>query len=173
MSPLPRYDRSLLKHLALFLLVGAVCVSGFARAEELTLDTVQSWLQENRTNVRDDDLKQVAAISGLTSLDLTGCGNLTDSGVAHLLTLSQLKSLNLSSCRRLTPNVFDTLRQMKSLEQFSAEQVGWANDVAPLAELPLLASLSLARNSSFRGKGLNELRGLVHLDLSCNRGQFG
>ena len=124
MSLLLGYDRSLSKYLALFLLVGAVCMSGFARAEELTLDTVQSWLQENGTKLRDDDLKQVASVTELTSLDLTGCGNLTDNGVVHLLALSQLKSLNLSSCRRLTPKVFETLRQMKSLEQLSANQVG-------------------------------------------------
>ena len=65
MSLLLGYDRSLSKYLALFLLVGAVCMSGFARAEELTLDTVQSWLQENGTKLRDDDLKQVASVTSL------------------------------------------------------------------------------------------------------------
>ena len=173
MSLILGYDRLLLTPLALLLVVSAVCVSACARAEDLTLGTVQSWLQENGAKLRDDDLKQVASVRELTDLDLSGCGNLTDNGITHLLTLSKLKSLDLSSCRRLTPKVFETIRQMKSLEQFSAEQVGWANDVAPLAELPLLTSLSLARNTSFRGKGLSELRGLIHLDLSCGRGQFG
>ena len=167
------YNRLLLKHFSLFLIVGAVCVSVSAQAEELTVDTVQAWLKENGAKIRDDDLTQVASVSDLAELDLSGCGNLTDNGVAHLLGLSKLKSLDLSSCRRLTPKVFETLRRMKSLEQLSAEQVGWADDVTPLAELPLLTSLSLARNTSYQGKGLSELRGLIHLDLSCGRGQFG
>ena len=167
------YNRLLLKYFSLFLIVGAVCLSMSAQAEELTVDTVQAWLKENGAKIRDDDLTQVASVSDLAELDLSGCGNLTDNGVAHLLGLSKLKSLDLSSCRRLTPKVFETLRRMKSLEQLSAEQVGWADDVTPLAELPLLTSLSLARNTSYRGKGLSELRGLIHLDLSCGRGQFG
>ena len=109
----------------------------------------------------DADLEKLASVVELTELDLTACGSITDKGVAHLLSLSGLKSLNLSSCRRLTPGVFDTLRQMKSLESFSAEQVGWANDISPLADLPQLTSLSLARNTSFRGQGLRGLTGLT------------
>ena len=115
------HDRCLFKLLTLWLVVGAV-VLPLAKAEELALDTVGLWLQENETKIRDDDLKLVASVADLTELDLTGCGNITDSGVAHLLSLSKLKTLNLSSCRRLTPNVFETLCQMKSLQEFSAEQ---------------------------------------------------
>ena len=143
------------------------------RAEELTSETVHAWLQERGQSIRDADLEKLASVVDLTELDLTACGSITDKGVAHLLSLSGLKSLNLSSCRRLTPGVFDTLRQMKSLESFSAEQVGWANDISPLADLPQLTSLSLASNTSFRGQGLRGLTGLTHLDLACGRGQFG
>ena len=91
------YNRLLLKHFSLFLIVGAVCVSVSAQAEELTVDTVQAWLKENGAKIRDDDLTQVASVSDLAELDLSGCGNLTDNGVAHLLGLSKLKSLDLSS----------------------------------------------------------------------------
>ena len=106
------YKRWLLKQLALFLVLGAVS----ACAEELTLDTVNSWLQEKGTKVRDEDLREVASVTELTQLDLSGCGSITDDGVARLLSLSKLKSLNLSSCRRLTMNFLESRRSKRWLQ---------------------------------------------------------
>ena len=158
---------------ALLMLVAGVAGVPQAGAEQLTLDEVQLLREEKGSKLRDEDLERIATAADLTRLDLTSCGSLTDAGVAHLLQLPNLKSLDLSSCRRLTPKVFETLRLMKSLEHLAADQVGWATDVTPLADLPQLTSLSLARNASFQGKGLQHLRTLLQLDLSCGRGQFG
>ena len=64
MSLLLGYDRFLLKQLALFLLVGVVCLSGSAGAEELTLGTVQSWLQENGAKFTTEKGGRITSCSG-------------------------------------------------------------------------------------------------------------
>jgi hypothetical protein len=74
----------------------------------------QLWLLRLRscTNVSDDGLGHVAALTTLRELHLGICSHATDTAIAHLASLVQLQHLDLSWCaaRQLTPELLGLCR---------------------------------------------------------------
>lgn len=77
-----------------------------------TLTTLN--LAENR-NITDEGLSRLAALVGLTSLNLSSC-SITNRGLASLVDLKKLEHLNISYCNRVSD---EGLRYLKSLNRLT------------------------------------------------------
>jgi hypothetical protein len=63
-------------------------------------------------NVTNEGLRAVRTLTGLTSLNISGCYGVTDDGIQAVSTLTWLKSLNLTCCDKVTN---DGIRSVSSL----------------------------------------------------------
>jgi len=71
-------------------------------------------LSENR-KITDLGLERLAALPGLTHLNLSSCG-ISNQGLAHLTALKNLEYLDISYCNRITD---EGLRSLKSLNRLA------------------------------------------------------
>ena len=79
------------------------------------------------TELTDDDLLLIKEkLPELERLNLAGCGQLTDAGLAHLQSLTKLKQLNLSKCFELTDDGLVLLKSLKALQQLD---LGWCEQL--------------------------------------------
>lgn len=150
-----------------------------------TLSNLHSLTLNDWPHFTDDDLeKLVRYLPGITSLNLSGCRQLTDQGIAHLTLLTQLKSLNLSGCDKLSSTGLKHLSTLTHLEELNVSHCYNVTDecLQSLNALPLkrlylnhcykltdnglrhmaclpLETLDVSNCSQLTGKGIKELRG--------------
>lgn len=132
--------------------------------EELTLEGAA---------IKDDDLKPIAGLKNLKSLDLDAATILTGAGLAHLKSCSQLR---LTNCFGLKDGVWPVVASLKSLEylEIRYQNNATATDIEKLAELKNLKTLKLGGNqdATINGKlfkHLKALKNLEHVELEYFR----
>ena len=135
---------SVLKSSVLLTLWCVLHVGQLAARADIAVDAARQIVEEKGNQLQDSDLLVVGKASGLTELDLSQCGRVSDQGLANLEALSSLRKLKLAGCRRITAAGMKHLQPLAALESVSLERVG-----------PAL-------------QGLHELREdqLEHLDVS-------
>jgi|GEM_PF-3746159 len=116
--------------------------------------------------IKDDDLKPLAELKKLKSLDLVSATTLTGAGLAYLKSCSQLRRLHLTNCFGLKDGVWPVVASLKSLEylEIRYQSNATATDIEKLAELKNLKTLKLGGNETINGKVLKHLKGLKHLE---------
>ena len=73
-------------------------------------------------HLTDDDLAVFAGMTQLLhTLDLSGCGKITDAGLSHLQKLPRLRELNLAYCGQITDDGISQLHILTQLEKLSLE----------------------------------------------------
>eukprot|EP00242_Pyramimonas_sp_CCMP2087_P014610 CAMPEP_0198200836 /NCGR_PEP_ID=MMETSP1445-20131203/3757_1 /TAXON_ID=36898 /ORGANISM="Pyramimonas sp., Strain CCMP2087" /LENGTH=279 /DNA_ID=CAMNT_0043870997 /DNA_START=462 /DNA_END=1301 /DNA_ORIENTATION=- len=124
-------------------------------------------------DVNDDVLRALALLTGLTSLNLSGCVQVTDKGLrAALAPLARLTNLNLAYCSGLTDKgVRALLPPLTTLTSLNlADCRGVTNEgLKALAPLTALTSLNLASCNRLTDEGvraLTQLRSLTSLNLT-------
>jgi bacterioferritin-associated ferredoxin len=124
-------------------------------------------------DVNDDVLRALAPLTGLTSLDLSGCVQVTDEGLrAALAPLARLTSLNLAYCSGLTDKgVRALLPPFTTLTSLNlADCCGVTNEgVKALGSLTALTSLNLASCNRLTDEAVRaqtQLRSLTSLNLT-------
>ena len=110
------------------------------------------------------DLGPLEQLSGLQSLDLSGCKQVTDLG--SLAKLSGLQSLSLSDCEQVTD--LGPLEMLSGLQSLSLSYCKQVTDLGPLEQLELgfSRSTSLVANKVTDLGSLAKLSGLQSLSLS-------
>lgn len=102
------------------------------------------------TRPADADLARLATSLALNVLDLTGCGQITEKGLAGLCCLTNLEALSLRDCRALTDN-----------------------GVRRVADLPYLACLDISGCQNVTDSGVHHLLKLERLEdlyvTGCSR----
>jgi uncharacterized protein (TIGR02996 family) len=111
----------------------------------------------------DDSVKHLTTLAGLSSFDGSS-SLLTGAGLRHLAGLTGLRSLSLEYCRELTDEGVASLAELSGLERLSLRQTTVSDAaLAPLARLTRLRSLDLSGNHRLTGTGMAFLKGLPHL----------
>lgn len=115
-------------------------------------------------------LARLQRLTGLTSLSLSSCNMVTDSGVAELQPLTSLISLNLACCLKITDKSLATLQIMTSLNRLDLTSCWQLTDqgVSMLQFLISLNWLSLQGCCLVTDRGvqaLQELKSLSTLSL--------
>jgi len=105
----------------------------------------------NRSLVNDNDVRALAPLTGLTSLDLNSCNKVTGKGLRALAPLTGLTSLNLGGSED---------------EYMMVTDVG-LRALAPLTNLTSLNLVSCNKVTLEGLRALAPLTGLTSLDLSC------
>ena len=134
-----------------------------AKIKSLRLLDVRGCVQ-----ISDEGVAHLATLPNLVALKLKTSG-VTDKGVAHLARLSKLRSLHLESCR-VSGDALQHLSGMKELEELNL--YGTLVDDEGLAHLKGLSKLKILRfrDTAIAGTGLRHLAASQHslrrLDLS-------
>ncbi|KAK3241197.1 hypothetical protein CYMTET_49014 [Cymbomonas tetramitiformis] len=118
-----------------------------------------------------DDVKALAPLTALTSLNLSYCSGVTDEGVGALASLTTLTSLDLSYCSGVTDEGVRGLAPLTALTSLNLSYCRGVTDegVRALAPLTALTSLELSGCSKVTSEGvgaLAKLTALTSLDLS-------
>jgi len=125
-----------------------VNVSGTGITNDGVRDLASCPLQSldiGRCGIADDVLRDLATSRPqLQSLNLQGCINIGNTGLAHLANLAQLRDLNLSECRQITD--FTPLAACTQLRDLNLEWTRVA-DLTPLAGCTQLRDLNLQRTA--------------------------
>jgi hypothetical protein len=112
-------------------------------------------------------MKDLSALTNLTSLNLTLCRRITDAGLAYLGALGKsLTSLNLSDCQLITNAGLAHLRALgKSLTSLKLSNCHEITDagLAYLSKLPNLTNLNLKFCREITDSGLAHLHKLTNL----------
>jgi eukaryotic-like serine/threonine-protein kinase len=104
--------------------------------------------------VTDVGLAHMARLQGVRHLNLYGCIGLTDQGMRHLTQLERLTRLDLTRCRQLTDQALVPLGGITALEHLSLGGCEWITD-AGLVHLTRLKSLKVL---SVRGTQVTDAR---------------
>jgi len=80
--------------------------------------------------ITDAGLRQIAGLTGLTSLTLTDCKWVTDSALALIGEMSQLVCLHLSSCQRVTVAGLIHVAGLTGLTSLGLRNCKWVTDIA-------------------------------------------
>ena len=119
-------------------------------ADVAQLATISSlrYLSLTGDNITDASLASIANMVQLDSLSVSCCRNLTDRGVSNLALLSQVKELDISYCRNLTNASMATIGQLASLESLSVYRCPELTDsgFARLTGLKKLRSLRIGKS---------------------------
>ena len=157
----------------LILLSVLVVTESDCPATEFTAADVKQLLDQKGSQLVDADLEKIGQAREVTTLDLSQCGRISDTGLQHLVGLTELRELKLTGCRKLTAEGLRHLQKLDSLESLSLERAGPSlGGLHHLAELPNLRTLDVSQNNTFRGEGLEQLQQLTSLNASCSRGAF-
>ena len=122
---------------------------------------------------------EIKALPSLTSLDLSGCNEITGDELAEaLMVLPRLTSLNLEGCRQITEEkLAEALMKLPNLTNLNlnyCRQITGENLAKALMKLPNLTSLKLTGCNEITGDKLAEaimkLPNLISLSLHyCNK----
>lgn len=119
------------------------------------------------TDVYDDDLKAVAALTGLESLVLEHT-QITDSGLNHLLTLRNLKSLNLNDTH-VTDEGLRFISELPSLAELKLVRTDIAGPgIQFLSKCQNLTTLEFVDGSKVDLSSINQLKSLRHLNVAVD-----
>lgn len=121
-------------------------------------------------SVSNESLVEVGQLNFLTSLDMSGCSAVSESGLHGLKTLVYLRRLNLWNCLRLNSASLSNIKGFRSLEQIGFRGCCLIDDTAMqhLQVLTNLQSLDLRACENIRGETLHYLSKLQRLThLSC------
>ncbi len=110
-------------------------------------------------------LKVLGKLRGLTSLNLSDCGGITDAGVREIAKLTGLRSLNLSRCKGITPADVSEISKLTGLTSLDLSHVKNLTDagVLEIAKLTELRSLNLRWCSGITDAGVREIPKLAEL----------
>lgn len=152
----------------------AVCGQATTAEENLSAADAKRLLQARGSELTDQELQRVCTASNLRDLNLSGCNRLTNAGVSCVSSLTELESLNLTQCHRLNDSVFEEIAKLQSLRRLdiSSTKFSVPNISKWLKEMPNLKELYLREATNPKTKGLEDLTGLTHLDISCERGRI-
>jgi GTPase SAR1 family protein len=119
------------------------------------------------SDITDSQLRSLAGLTSLTTLDLSNCWKLTDEGLAHLAALTSLTKLDLSGCRNLTDEGLAHLAGLTSLTTLSLNECkNLTNEgLAHLTGLTSLTTLDLSEYGRLTDEGLAHLAGLTSLSM--------
>eukprot|EP00242_Pyramimonas_sp_CCMP2087_P001278 CAMPEP_0198229078 /NCGR_PEP_ID=MMETSP1445-20131203/113933_1 /TAXON_ID=36898 /ORGANISM="Pyramimonas sp., Strain CCMP2087" /LENGTH=327 /DNA_ID=CAMNT_0043909519 /DNA_START=216 /DNA_END=1199 /DNA_ORIENTATION=- len=125
----------------------------------------QSGARFGHTLYNDQWLRTLTGLTGLTSIDLTSCQEVSDNGLRTLAGLTTLTSLNLSGCFKVSG---DGLQALVGLTALTSLNLAWCEQVSDdglrsLAGLTTLTSLDLAYCDQVSDNGLHALAGLTAL----------
>ena len=112
-------------------------------------------------NITDTGLKELNGyMSPLTSLNLRGCDKITNAGLKELGHLSSLTSLDLSRCSNITNGGIKELRHMPALTSLNFHSCYNITDAGlkELGQIAPLASLKLSGCYHITDVGLKELK---------------
>lgn len=110
------------------------------------------------------DLTVLAELTGLETLDLSGC-TISNGVLTAVSSLPKLKSLNLSGCALTNVSALSSLTGLEVLD-LSNNAIG---DVDALKSMPALREVCLGTNTLSSVSALAGLDGLELLDISSNR----
>jgi len=114
------------------------------------------------TNVVDADLLNIADLSKLRRLNLTGCTEITDNAIAYLSDAVNLEQLRLARTS-ISKAALASMWNLKSLRHLDLAYTPISDDaLANLAFLPALETLDL-EGTQVRGTGLTYIRKLPEL----------
>jgi len=118
-----------------------------------------------RRPVKLSDISPLSGLTGLTSLDLSGCDQLTD--LSPLANLTNLTSLDLAGCSKIADlSPLADLVRLELLDISAWDSDTPLNDISPLANLTALKSLNLRSRTNLSDlTPLGELAELESLDL--------
>lgn len=127
------------------------------------------------STVTDSMLDGVGKATMLRALDLSGCTQITDAGLARLTTLQHLASLSLWNCMRVSEaglSMLGALNQLSALSMRGCQQLGDAM-LGMLGQLSLLRRLDLRACEAVRGEEFTQLSRLSQLSELNLRGCYG
>jgi hypothetical protein len=98
-------------------------VSSTLRNKKLEQISTNNTLQQNLTtlnlsgcnNITDEGLQQLTQLKNLTTLDLSGCKQITDGGLNNLAQLTKLTTLDLCGCELITNAGLNNFAQLTKL----------------------------------------------------------
>ncbi len=123
-------------------------------------------LSPYRERITDDVLVQIIEIfPNIASINLTGCNQISDTGLEHLKVLTQLTKLNLAWCSKITDN---GLAHLRGLPYLTTLNLAWCNHITNagleyLKVLNQLSFLSLVGCNLITDAGLSHLKELTQL----------
>jgi uncharacterized protein (TIGR02996 family) len=97
--------------------------------------------------ITDDALRPLAGLRSLQALHLNGVESLTDRGIAHLGELTNLQTLYLPACKKLTDASLEVLARLRNLQTLNLSYTGKYSlvGIAKLQSLRYLRSLYLGQ----------------------------
>ncbi|GAB4155468.1 MAG: hypothetical protein Tsb009_32270 [Planctomycetaceae bacterium] len=108
----------------------------------------------------------LATLTDVQSLDLTGCTQLSDKGIATLKNLKKLKHLSLARCSRISDEGLDHLKGLTSLTSLDLTYCRFISNagLAKLKPLTQLTELNLSQCSRISNEGLAHLKAFPNLE---------
>ena len=141
--------------------VGIEVAKSLSRLSEVEADDLHQVTLQG-TEVRDDDLKHLAHLTGLRGLDLSNTP-ITDEGLKHLDALASLEDLVLTYTQ-ITDAGVAQIANFRSLRGISLYGTGVTDDgLAPLKDLTSLKWLVVGR-TNIGDRGLAHLSGLTAME---------
>ena len=128
--------------------------------KSLRLKNIWNGVYEDYMPISDVGLKGLRHMSGLTSLNLDICYQITDDGLKDLLHMSALTSLNLTDCDKITDV---GLKELVHFSALTSLNLHWCDEMTDdglkdLRYLSDLTSLTLGRCKNITDDGLKSLR---------------
>jgi serine/threonine protein kinase len=122
--------------------------------------------------ITDDGLAHIKGLTALQSLSLEGCCEITDATLVRLKGLSALQALDLSGCYQITDEGLEHLKGIKTLQLLNLARCELITDIglAHFKGHTGLQSLSLEGCAEITDEGLTALKGLTAL-RTLNLGQ--
>lgn len=128
----------------------------FARCEQ-NENGMWQVLDQPQPQIADADLRVLAGLASLESLNLAFAKNVTDVGLANLKTLGKLRQLNLGGCKRVTDAGLQNLSAHESLQTLNLSLTQVSDEGAKL-----LAGFTNLRALDLDHTGITD-EGLTHL----------
>jgi len=138
-------------------------LDSFSGSRTLKRLSLRAW-----TRLDDNAMSKIAAIAGLTALNIRECTKVTAVGIKFIAVL-KLEELDLRGCDRIGDEGAKVLATMKSLVAIRAQATSMSNDgVKELAKLGALRILDVSDNWEINDEGIKSLaaRKLEWLNLS-------
>lgn len=120
-----------------------------------------------QTNVKDEDVKKLAGLSLLKSLNLGCCSNITDTALQYLAEVKSLNSLNLMNSRNLTDVGMGHLAKLTFIKELDLSYCPkiTQDGVAYLKDLPHLKTLVLLHCKHLNRSVMNTLSKMTNLEV--------
>jgi len=134
--------------------------------EQLVALTELERLDISHSNITDAELKYIAKMKGLISLNFEDCPGVTDKGIKFLRGMESLKTLNLSSCRLTDEGLLRVIEFFPNLTTLELRMNSFSDEVVcHLKRLEELRSLDLSWAQNLTGTFLDALSECPNLQI--------